>query len=355
MRARYALIALLSAMALASCAKVPKTPEPVVARIEPRTGGNDAVVVFGGDTMLDDLGLPFLMKYGYSYPFAETSRIFKDADIVMVNLEAPAVRKCRRVVKRYSYYAWPEALTAMKDAGINVLDLANNHALDCRSEGLKGTIKNIEDTGLFHVGAGKGEQAYRGLVLELKGMRIGFLAYWRQKREREGWKAARPSKGRLIADIKRMKRHYCDVLFVVFHWGKNYHFGIYASQKRLAQIAIDAGADAVVGHHPHIPQPVGFYRGRPIVYSVGNLAFGTGNNRAKNGLLARFRVSKKGIERMELIPLLVQNRNPKVLWQTRVLSDARGKGFIDRLSSASRKHGACISWEGGFGVMTQVR
>jgi len=349
------IIPVLTVAALVSCEQVPRTPKPMTAEIEPRTDGSEAVVVFGGDTMLDDLGLPFLMKYGYSYPFAETSQVFKEADIAVVNLEAPAVRDCNRVAKRYSYYAWPESLVAMKEAGINVLDLANNHGFDCRTKGLGNTIKNIENAGLFHVGAGSGELAHQGLVIAVKGVKVGILAYWKQKKERPGLTIAKPSRKALSTDVKRMKKYYCDVLFVVFHWGKNYHFDVYASQKRYAQIAIDAGADAVVGHHPHIPQPVGTYKGRPIVYSVGNLAFGTGNNRAVNGLLARFRVSRAKIVRTEIIPLLVQNRNPKVLWQTRVLKDERGEKFIEKLNSASKRYGASVHWEDGVGVLFRLR
>ena len=357
MKTMRVLLFLLVATFAISCANVPKTPEPTVANIEPRTTGDDITIVFGGDTMLDDLALPYIMKYGYSYQIDELSTIFKSADIAVINLEAPVVRECERAVKRqstYLYYAWPEALIAMKEAGINVLDFANNHTFDCEVKGAPETLENIEKAGLYHFGAGKNEQSRKGLVIKVKNTKVGLLGYWQFTKPREeGWQTGNPTKANLTQDIKRMKKYYCDVLFVVFHWGKNYHFDVYKAQKKLAEIAIDAGADAVVGHHPHMEQPTGIYKGAPIIYSIGNMAFGTGNTRADNGLLARFIVSKSKIVRTELIPLSVQNRSPQVLWQTRILGDEQGKALIERVSVESERYNATLRWENGVGVLSQ--
>lgn len=349
---------LITSVSIVSCEKIPKTPKPIIANIEPRTTGQDIVVIFGGDTMLDDLALPYIMKYGYSYPLEELSKVFKEADIVVINLEAPVVRECKRAVKKqsiYSYFVWPEALIAMKDAGINVLDFANNHTFDCEVKGAPETLENIEKAGLYHFGAGKNELSRRGLVTNVKGTRIGFLGYWQFTKPREGgWQTGKPDKTTLAQDIKRMKKYYCDLLFVVFHWGKNYHFDVYKAQKQLAEVSIDAGADAVVGHHAHMEQPVGTYKGKPIIYSVGNMAFGTGNKKAEYGFLAKFTINESKIARTELIPIWVQNRDPQVLWQTRILNNNKGKALVERVSKASKKYNATLKWENGVGVLLQL-
>lgn len=352
------LLTLVASM-LISCEKIPETPEPTIASIEPRTIGDEITIVFGGDTMLDDLALPYIMKYGYSYPIEELSGIFKKADIAVINLEAPVVNECKRAVKKqsiYSYFVLPEALIAMKDAGINVLDFANNHTFDCEVKGASETLANIERVGLYHFGAGKNEQSRKGLVINVKNTRVGLLGYWQFTKPHEGgWQTGKTDKAILAQDVKRMKKHYCDLLFVVFHWGKNYHFDVYKAQKQLAEISIDAGADAVVGHHAHMEQPTGTYKGKPIIYSVGNMAFGTGNTRAEYGFLAKFTVNKSKITRTELIPIWVQNRNPQVLWQTRILNNNRGKALIERVSNTSEKHNATLTWENGVGVLLQTR
>ncbi len=292
-------------------------------------------LAMGGDTMLDDLALPWIKKYGYDYPLREVAGHLRAADIAVVNLEVPVTDNCQRRSKKYSYKMEPEGLDALAAAGVDLVCLANNHALDCGPEGLQSTISLLEKRGIGYVGAGmSADEARRGLVYDVSGTRVGFLAYYSYRSQPDGPSVATINEEGLSLDIRRLRQR-CDVLVVQFHWGDNYKFRVDDKQSRFGRRAIDLGADMVVGHHPHIYQAAELYRGKPIVYSLGNFAFGTGNNSARDGLLLWATIEQKRLTEVRLIPLFIQNRSPEVLFQTRLHQGPAAKRVLARLAKAS--------------------
>jgi hypothetical protein len=138
-----------------------------------------------------------------------------------------------------------------------------------------------------------------------------------------------------------------DRVVVTFHWGVPYEREPSTEDRAKAHFAVDCGADAVVGHHPHIIQPFEIYRGRPIFYSVGNFAFGSGNSRAE-GLLVGLRFEDiKTVA--DVYPLYVKNRDPRVNYQPKVLTGKAAERALTQLAEISGDSAAFLKVQSGRG------
>ncbi len=239
-----------------------------------------------GDIMLDQLTGKRLEEYDPAYPFAGVRDILKEGDVVFGNLEAPISSRGKPLPgKKYTFRALPFSVESLLDGGVNLVSLANNHILDYGVLPLEDTLDILDDRGIFHAGAGRNlEEAHAGTVMEIKGYRVGLLAYTDDyavpTAHRSFWQAGPDTPGAALIhdqnqieeDIRRL-REEVDLLLVSFHWGIEYTYRVTPGQKELARLAVDAGADMVLGHHPHVPQGVELYRGKPVVYSLGNFVF----------------------------------------------------------------------------------
>ncbi len=136
----------------------------------------------------------------------------------------------------------------------------------------------------------------------------------------------------------------------IFHWGVPYVREPSPEDRAKARLAIDLGADVVVGHHPHVIQPFEIYRGRPIFFSVGNFAFGSGNSRAE-GLLVGIRFEEASTT-LVAYPLYVKNRDPRVNYQPKVLKGERANHILHRLATISGSCGGLLSIDQGRGTLT---
>lgn len=239
-----------------------------------------------GDIMLDQLTKQRLTEYDPAYPFARVRDILRQGDVVFGNLESPISQRGKALPgKRYTFRALPFSAASLIDGGVNLVSLANNHIMDYGPEALEDTLDILDEHGIYHAGAGRNlDQAHAGAILETAGYRVGLLAYTDDfavpASFRPIWGAAPDAPGaalihdrdRIEEDIRRL-RPEVDLLLVSFHWGIEYTYRITAQQQELGRLAIDAGADMILGHHPHVPQGVEIYRGKPIIYSLGNFIF----------------------------------------------------------------------------------
>ncbi len=146
-------------------------------------------------------------------------------------------------------------------------------------------------------------------------------------------------------------RAVADFVVVSPHWGIRYHRPVFEDQQRLAHAAIDAGADLVVGHHVHIWQPTEVYKGVPIVYGLGNFAFGSRNSRAIGGLLVRAVLVDGKLRRLELYPTFTKTRNSQVSHQTKILKGASARRVLEDLAEWSAPRGAVVRIRDGVGVI----
>lgn len=317
---------------------------PVAAQAE------EIVINAVGDIMLAGRGATTYAQQGYGYPFAATAATLKNGDLAIANLEAPITRRGREfTAKRFRFRGSPAIAPALRQAGFTVLTLANNHMLDFGAEGLRETISHLDRHGILHTGAGADLAAARQeALLTVKGKRIAFLAYsltlpkeFYATGERAG--TAPGYAAYYQADIARA-RAAADYVVVSFHWGEEMATAPKPYQVTAAHRAIDAGADLVLGHHPHVLQGIERYRNGVILYSLGNFAFDSLSPGADRSVIARITLAD-GVKEVELIPLNVLNR--EVRFQPQLLAGRRGKAVAEHVERLSRELGTRVVSDGG--------
>ena len=253
--------------------------------LENQAEENQAIeLVFAGDVLLSDHVLAAYERGGgisgvVGPAFLEEIR---QADIFMVNQEFPfSVRGEQAPDKQYTFRLPPEKVSLFQEMGIDIVTLANNHALDFGRDALLDTCKTLDDASILRVGAGTMEEAERWQTIEAGGKKIGFLGATRVIPVSD-WAVTACNPGmlatydptRLLEKIKEAKL-VNDYVVVYVHWGVEREEFPKDYQRTLGRQYIDAGADLVVGSHPHVLQGIEYYQGKPIVYSLGNFVFGS--------------------------------------------------------------------------------
>lgn len=300
--------------------------------------GDNPVLSFigGGDVMLGGRGRKSAQEFGIDYPLAAVQPLLALSPIVMANLEGPFATEAQRVERKFSYRVKPRFAAALPRAGVNVVTLANNHLVDCGREGVIETIETLRRAGISVVGAGANRSAaHAPVVMDSRGRRVGMLAYYWNRRCAATSKlpgSAMDPPDALEADIRALQLR-ADRIVVTFHWGIPYDRNPSAEDRAKARFAIDCGADVVIGHHPHVLQPFEIYRDRPIFYSVGNFAFGSGNSKAE-GCLVGIRFDDHATT-ATIHPLYVKNRDPRVNYQPKLLRGIAARRILLRLARAS--------------------
>ncbi|MGX1827746.1 CapA family protein [Paenibacillus taichungensis] len=248
---------------------------------QPSNSAKDVTINFVGDIQFSGKVAELLDKNGYDYPFAKLGNLFKEDDLTIGNLETPVTLGGTGATdKTYVYKSSPKALEAMASAGFDAVNLANNHILDQGVEGLVDTLTYLEQYGIAHTGAGMNrDEAYAPAYLERKGMKIALLGFsrvvpktsWKAEGNRAGVAETYDSTGAVKAIQEA--RQKADLVIVVAHWGEERVSTPNSDQTRLAHEFVDAGADLVIGGHPHVLQGVEYYKGKWIAYSTGNFIF----------------------------------------------------------------------------------
>jgi poly-gamma-glutamate synthesis protein (capsule biosynthesis protein) len=224
------------------------------------------------------------------------------ADIVFGNLECPVTKGGTKLHgKTWNFRAPPRHLAALKAAGFNLLNIANNHVMDYGPEGFLDTMAALEAAGLPFIGGGRDlAEAERLHVVEVRGLRVGFLGFTSTFPE-SAW-AGRHKPGVAYSDYGRAgkviqdARGRCDALVVSFHGGTELADEPNDIQKAFARLAIDSGADIFIGHHPHVIQPMEIYHGKPILYSIGNFLFVSPTPTTHLTAMTHVRISSTGVE-----------------------------------------------------------
>lgn len=205
------------------------------------------------------------------------------ADIYMANQEFPfSDRGTPAPDKQFTFRVPPERVSMMHELGIDIVTIANNHTLDYGTDALVDTCTTLENAGIPYVGAGANMDRAKQLeTIEVRGRTIGFLAASRVYPD-TSWVANSKKPGMvsgydpsiLLKEIEAAGE-YCDYLVVYMHWGIERDEKPQEYQRTLGRQLIDAGADLVIGSHPHVLQGIEYYQGKPIVYSLGNFIFGS--------------------------------------------------------------------------------
>ena len=204
--------------------------------------------------------------------------LIKGADIAVANFENPAPDKPRYHTSGTAFSADPKLIVGLADAGIDYVSLANNHIRDAGGAGLLQTIKNVTKRGIAVSGAGKDLTAARKpAILQAGGVKVAILGYdaiagsYHATATRIG--SAPLSARNVKADAAAARAAGADLVIVYPHWGTEYDPTPFATQKQLARMIIDNGADMVIGNHAHWAAAMEVYKGKPIWYALGNFVF----------------------------------------------------------------------------------
>lgn len=296
-------------------------------------------IVFVGDIML--AGAPdALIERGID-PFAGVADVLKAADLRVGNLECVvATIGSPMPGKPHTFRASPRSLESLR-RHFDVVTLANNHSGDFGPAAFAQMLDLLDAAGIGHVGGGHDlEGAHRPQVVQRNGLRVALLGYNEYAPRSFEADVDRPG----IAwsedeDVRRdieAARELADVVIPVMHWGQEYDERANRRQRALARLMIDAGADAVVGGHPHVVQDVEDYRGKPIVYSLGNFVFdGFDTPQTTMGWMLRLDLDLAGVRSWQIQPVSLGSAGaPRVAGTGTALCWRRGAGIVDACGEA---------------------
>jgi len=297
-------------------------------------------IVAGGDVMLGSWAQETILRNGWDYPFQNLDTLLNRADIVFANLEAPFGTGGKAFEKQYSFRVAPDLVNVLKAGRINMINLANNHIMDFGPDVLKQTIALLGKNHIKYSGAGSDLQKARlPAQFEIKGTKIAFLCYSLTFPE-EFW-ATDTSAGTgfpydtfFFDDVRKLKREN-DLVIVSFHWGGELLKSPKPYQVRLAHQTINAGADIILGHHPHVVQGIEVYHNKIIAYSLGNFVFGSFSENVRDSMLLKIYYGTNGIVKCKINPIFVYNK--EVEFQPRMLSGAGKVNFIKELQNISQE------------------
>lgn len=240
---------------------------------------------------------------GAEYFFSGVVDVLSKDDITIANLEGAITENKSYRDKTFVFKGRPEYTDILKKGSIEVVNLANNHSFDYEEKGYEDTKKHLEEAKIDYFGYDN------KVIIEKKGIKIGFLGY-------EGWTVDK--KADIEANIRKLKEE-ADLVVVSFHWGIERDEAPMDTQTQLARASVDAGADLILGHHPHVIQGIEEYKGKNIIYSLSNFCFGGNSNPADKDTMIyqqefTFDGNKKLIKTLEknVIPASIsssKNRN----------------------------------------------
>ena len=256
---------------------------------------------------------------------------------MMINNEFPYSERGTPVPeKKFTFRAKPSSVRYLQDMGVDIVSLANNHAYDYGEEALVDTLQTLKDAGIHYVGAGiNADEAVRPFYYIVNDMKIAFVSATQIERNDnpDTIEATETTPGvfrcwngeKLLQTVKETKEN-CDLVIVYVHWGTENETEIDWAQEKQANELVEAGADLIVGDHPHILQGIDTIKGVPVFYSLGNFWF---NSRTMDTALLKVTVSDKKLQSCQLIPCLQENCS------TTLLNGAEKERVLDSMRAMS--------------------
>ncbi len=231
-----------------------------------------------GDVLLDRGCRTMIRRHGPDYLFGGVGDFIRAQDLAFCNLECPMSSRGKPAAKDIDFRADSSHVEVLKRSGFDIFSLANNHMLDYGPQALSDTKSILEANGLATVGAGANRsEAVRARIVRRNGITFAFLAFVTVPQVGIAYRTEMPctamgDSSLIGAEIDRVRKE-ADFVLVSFHWGVEYTPRPSMEQVRLARFCIDRGADLIIGHHPHVIQSIEKYRGKFILYSLGNFVF----------------------------------------------------------------------------------
>ncbi len=296
--------------------------EAVHEKVPEQDEGDYVTVIAVGDIMPSRMVAQKIKQHGIEYPFARVENYLKQADIFFANLESPIAKGRVIASGEMSFRTNPGFEEAFKDFGSVVVSLANNHTPNFGERGLKETFSNLTKAGIAYVGAGNNEEeANQPVYISEKGITLAFLAYNDTDVVPDSYFASAKRAGTAEMKIDHMQeavktaKNNADFVIVSMHSGIEYKATATTSQTVFAHAAIDAGAEMVIGHHPHVVQNGERYKGKYIFYSLGNFIFDQmWSQNTREGLTLKARFNSDGLQGIQLVPIRIYDyAQPRLL------------------------------------------
>lgn len=253
-------------------------------------------------------------KKDKNYPFANVKDVLQKADFCFGNLETPITSGREIQDGEMIFRSDPGTEKILADANFKILSLANNHTMNFGQAGINDTFGYLSKSNIQYAGAGKNiDEALNPKIIETKGMKIAFLAFNDSDVVPKSYYATGKQAGTAPMDIVKMKqavkiaKSHADFAVVSMHSGKEYVNEPNESQIDFAHNAIDAGADIVIGHHPHVVQSLEKYKGKYIFYSLGNFIFDQSwSEPTKEAIMLKISLSKTGLKNIIVLPVYTE-------------------------------------------------
>lgn len=297
-------------------------------------------ITFVGDcTLGKDDNMPYdrsfnaaYKAHGPEYFLSNVRDLFTKDDITIVNMEGTLTDSGERQDKQYAFKGSPEYASVLSSSSVEGASVANNHSKDYGLESFKDTKKALESHGIKPFG-------YDTIAyFDVRGVTVACIGTYVLPKGMD-------IQGELKKNISRAADKGADIILVYFHWGIEREYVPNAVQQKLAHIAIDSGAHGVLGSHPHVIQGYEIYKGRSIVYSLGNFCFGGNSNPPDKDCLIyqeTFRINKSTHEvttgkDLPLIPCLVSSTSQKNDFKPTVARSADKERILKKLEESKRQ------------------
>lgn len=238
-----------------------------------------------------------LARHDFKWPYLKTASIVKNADIVFANLESPLIDKCPTTQEGMVFCGDKNNIEGLLFAGINIVSLANNHAGNYGPQGVEQTTKLLNENNILVTGV------HGPTIADIKGIKFAFLGYNDITKSQPG--VSNVDEEIIKQEIAEAKKQ-ADLVIVTLHWGTEYKDLPDDRQRYLGHIAVDAGADLIVGNHPHWIQPVEIYKGKLITYAHGNFVFDQmWSQKTKEGVIGKYIFYDKQLIDVEFMPVQI--------------------------------------------------
>lgn len=323
MRNRLRLNILIAACALL-CAPRTSPASPGATRHAVAKQGESVTIAASGDILLDRDVARKVRGHGYAYPFAHVRSALWQADIAFANLECPLSSRPIRVHKPVAFAAPPAMAQCLTDGGLDIVSIANNHAMDCGQAGLADTMDALRLHDIRWCGAGATpNDALTPTIIAVRGVRIAFVGFCEFLPEdaalRNGGPAMAMATEENVRTAVAAARKQADIVVASFHWGIEFTVSPTERQRRLAHAAAEAGADLVFGHHPHVLQGIEVIRAHSrvclVAYSLGNFVFDqhlASSKDPESTVLLTVAVNRKGLQSASFVPITIRNCAPRL-------------------------------------------
>ena len=349
--------AVVCALAVTACVNAAVEPTSSITATAPPTLRQSSTITVSavGDMIFDRDVKELITETNGEEPLSQVAARLAAADITVGNLESPLSDGGNRdKAKTIAFRGDPRGVAGLARAGFDFLSLANNHILDYGADALDDTVRLLDEHGIGYAGAGPDRSAaWAPAVAQRKGATVAFLSFshilpagFVATDSRAGLARGLNNMGTVEEAIRSVKSEY-DYVIVSFHWGAEYEDDCSGDQVEDAHRAIDAGADMVMGHHPHVIQAVEYYNGRLIAYSLGDFVFDHYSRKTGEAFILEASLGPAGVSDVVITPVYL-NGNGKPEY----VHGEEATTILERLRDISAKRKTTVTIGGDVATVT---